>query len=206
MTRSTLAAANRAEAIAPVVRVAEMAELQFPGGTIRCTTAEMDVTWGGNTFSGNARLIDSGAVGEASDLKARRVAMRLSGLDSTLITRILTDAYNFSAVNIWLGFFDENWQLVADPHEIAPDLLMSGISISLEAGSGTIELSAEYFDIFAQRDSAVLATPASQRLRYPGDSGMDDVARVATQEIVWGGEFGQAGRLSRGPYEEREQR
>ena len=193
MTRSTLGTANATEAAAPVARVCELAELVFPGGTIYCTTASVDVPWAGKVFKANARLVDAGGVSEAADLKARRIAMRLSGLDQTLITRILTDEYQFSEVNIWLGLFDENWNLVADPHEIAPNLLMSGISIMLEVGSGEIELSAEYFDIFAQRDSAALATPASQRLRYSDDTGMDKVARIMTQEIFWGGKYGGAG-------------
>lgn len=193
MTRSTLAAANATEAAKSVARVCEMAELVFPGGTIHCTTASVDVPWNGKLFKANARLVDSGAVGESSDLKARRIAVRLSGLDSALVERILTDEYQFSEVNIWLGFFDETWRLVWEPHEIAPDLLMSGISIALDTGSGEIELSAEYFDIFAQRDSAALATPASQRLRYSTDTGMDKVARIMTQEIFWGGRYAHAG-------------
>ena len=206
MTRSTLNAANAAEVAAPVARVCELAKLAFPGGTIYCTTASVDVPWDGKVFKANARLVDSGAVSEASDLKARRIAMRLSGLDQTLITRILTDEYQFSEVSIWLGLFDENWNLVADPHEIAPNLLMSGISIMLEVGSGEIELSAEYFDIFAQRDSAVLATPASQRLRYSTDTGMDKVARIMTQEIFWGGRYVSSGTRQIGPIDFRDEK
>lgn len=195
MTRSTLDAANRTEATAAVVRVAEFAEFAFPGGTIRCTTADRDITFGGNTYSGNAALIDAGVIGESADLKARRLAIRLSGLDSALISRILTDDYHYAAVNVWLGFFDDEGQLVADPHVLAEDLLMSGATLTLDTGSGDIELSAEYFDIFAQRDSAALCTPQSQKLRYAGDTGMDRVARLVTQEVVWGGQYLYPGQI-----------
>jgi hypothetical protein len=189
MTRSTLSAAYQAEAIKGAVRVAEFLELAFPGGTIRVTTADRDVVWGGFTWTASALMRDYGGVSESSDNKPRRIALRLSGVDTALVTRIRTDAYHYARVQIYLGLFEEAWALVGDPYAFGDELLMSSTPLTLSQGDAAIELSAETWDIFGERDSAVLATPESQKLRYAGDTGMDKVVRMMTQEVEWGGEY-----------------
>lgn len=189
MTRSTLSAANQTEVAKAALRVEFFMELAFPGGTIRITTADRDITWGGNTYTAKALLLDAGAVSESSDLKARRIAFKLSGVDGPLLTRIRTDAWHYARVQFYIGFFTEAWALVADPYALGDELLMSHSQLRLGEGTAEVELSAETWDIFGERDSAVLATPETQRQRYPGDSGMDRVAILMTQEIQWGGVF-----------------
>lgn len=196
MTRSTLVTANRTEIGKSAARVAEFAEFDFPGGTIRVTTADRDVPWGGYTWVAQALLKDYGAISEASDLKARRTSLKLSGIDSNLLARIMADAYQFANVQVYLGFFDANWKLVADPYPMGDGLLMSNCILTLDAKTGEVELSAETWDIFNQRDSAVLATPESQRLRYSTDTGMDRVAWIATLDVEWGGGTSRVGRDS----------
>lgn len=196
MSRSTLSPAARAETGKNSVRVAELAEFAFPGGTIRITTAERDIYWNGVVWSANALLQDFSGVSESSDLKARRISIQLSALDSTLLNRIFTDKYHYARVQLYLVFLDESWQLIAEPYAFGDELLLSNCAVSLDTEAGSVELSAETWDIFNQRDSAALATPESQRMRYPGDSGLDRVAAILTQDIEWGGRSVRIGEIS----------
>lgn len=193
MTRSTLGATNRLEVVKPVVHIAEFLSLAFPGGTIRLTNASRNIVWGGNTWLGNGVLLEPGMVPESSDGKARRAELVLSGVDSALLSRVLQDAYHLARVKIYKGFFTDAWVLLADPHPIAPELLMSDAVIEYDEDTGKIKLSVESFSIFDQHDSAVLATPESQRRRYAGDAGQDRVASLATAVFEWGGQYRKAG-------------
>jgi hypothetical protein len=187
VTRATLIAANRTEVGKTQLRRAEFAEFQFPSGTIRITTADRNITWGGFTWLANAGMAKSGNVIEAADLKARRTTFSLSGLDSAMVTRILADNFSFATVKAYIGFFDDTWTLVGTPYTFGDSLLMSGANLQLDQSTGVVELSCETWAVMSQRDSAVLATPQSQKLRYPGDTGQDRMAYIFAQVVIWGG-------------------
>lgn len=201
MTRETLAAANATEAAAPSLRAVFLLDIAFPSGTIYATSGTHEISYNGNRYAPSGQFQDASGLAEYLDLKARRISIKLSGLDPSLITKVMNDAYHFAECNIYLAFCDENWRPVADPHPIGDALLMSGAIISLDSGTGVVEISAETLDVLNSRSSAQLATPESQRLRYSGDSGMDDVRAIMDMEVEWGGRrFGSAaggrGRLS----------
>ncbi len=193
MTRSTLSSANRAEVYKAAVRIVEFVELAFPGGTIRVTTATRDIAWGGYTWIANALLLDYSGLREHAEQKGHRAALRLSGIDATLQTRIFTDSYHYARVQMWQGFLNESWVLVDTPYPLTDELLMSNCTLSVEMGKAEIELSAETWELFGQQDSAVLVTPENQRLRYTGDTGMDKVAHIMTLAIEWGGSTERVG-------------
>lgn len=188
MTRSTLTSTNRAETQKKEARQVEFAEFAFPSGTIRVCNADRHFTWGGFTWLGDGTLVEPGTIEETPDLNPRRYAFLLSALDPSLVTKVMTDQYQFALAKFYVGWCDANWALVADPHVLGDTLLMSNAVLSLDERSGTIELSAESWTIFSERDSAVLATPQSQRLRYPGDSGQDRMAAIVTTIVEWNGQ------------------
>lgn len=196
MSRSNLTAANRGEATAAVVRMVGMLDIAFPSGTVYANSGDHALTYNGNSYLASAVMVDAvGGIGETTDLKARRVSIRLNGCDSSLITKLMDDSYHFAEVNVYLGFLDDEGQLVGDPYSVGDSLFMSSATISLDAGSGAVEISAETPEVLDARSSEALATPQSQKLRYAGDTGMDDVRKIMETEIEWAGfrEIGGAG-------------
>jgi hypothetical protein len=189
MTRSSLGQTNRNETEKPVVREVEFVELRFPSGTIRVNSSNVSITWGGNTFSPSPPLLEMGDAVELSTMKSHKIVFKFSGIDETLLNRVLTDTYHYAVINVWLGFVNENWQLVADPYPLIDSLLMSNCTITADEGSQEIEVAADSWELFGTRDAAVLATPETQKIRYPGDTGQDRVAAILTEEIEWGGAF-----------------
>lgn len=188
MTRTTLASANRAAATADHVSTVEMVSIAFPSGTLRLATGDVPVTWGGNTFAASGQLLETGAAEEAGDLTPRTVTLQLAGTDPALISTLRTDSAQYASANVYLGFINAAGALVADPHLLAADMLVSSPQISLGEGTATISLEIETDDIYLGRSSAVLATDVVQRSRSPGDTGMSKVAAIADKTIEWGKE------------------
>jgi hypothetical protein len=193
MTRSTLTSTNRTEVSKDVVQIAEFLSIAFPGGTIRMTNASRDIVWGGNTWLANGALAEVEGMVEAADGKLRPLELVLSGVDTTLLARVLQDAYHLARVKIYKGFFNSDWALLADPHPIAPEMLMSNGDIEYRDKGAVLVVRAVSFTVFDNQDSAVLATPESQRRRYPGDAGQDKAASLMTAIFQWGGQYARAG-------------
>lgn len=188
MSRSNLTAANRGEATAAVVRMVGLLDIAFPSGTIYANSGDHALTYNGQSYLASAVMVDAvSGIGETTDLRARRVSIKLNGCDASLITKLMDDAYHFAEVNVYLGFLDDEGQLVADPYPVGHSLFMSSATISLDTGSGAVEISAETPEVLDTRSSEALATPESQALRYTGDTGMDAVRQIMETEIEWGG-------------------
>lgn len=202
MTREAISSANRTAITAKSVRMAEFIELQFPEGTVRATLAARNIVWGGFTWLGDGKVLSIERLTENTDNKPRRSMLRLSGVDATIRSRLMTSKLNYSECNIYLGLFDEAWVLLDTPITLAQRMLMSFPRIRLDKGEQMAELSLESWNLLSQRDSPVLATPETQKIRFPGDRGLDRVALIATQEFQWGGQYVFAGDPT-GPWDAR---
>lgn len=193
MTRATLTTNNRNEVVKAVVHRVTFVELKFPSGTVRSNTGDRTYTWGGFSWLADARFLEHTGVSEAADNKARQCIVRLSGADNALVNKVLNDKLSFSEVNLYEGFCDEAWVLVADPFPVATNLLMSAPRLIVESDKTTVELALEKWTIRSSRPAPALGTPHIQRARYPNDTGFDRVAYIMTQAIEWGGEYGRGG-------------
>lgn len=202
MTREAISSANRTAITAKSVRVAEFIELQFPEGTVRATMAARHIDWGGFTWLGDGKVLSVERLTENTDNKPRRSMLRLSAVDATIRSRLMVGKLDYSKCNIYLGLFDENWVLVDTPITLAKGMLMSFPRIRLAKNEQMAELSLESWNLLSQRDSPVLATPETQRIRFPGDRGLDRVSLIATQEFQWGGEYVYGGDPT-GPWDDR---
>ncbi|WP_428309246.1 hypothetical protein [Hydrocarboniphaga sp.] len=188
MTRSTLTSAVRTASAASVVRMITLTDIAFPSGTIRITDGDRPILFNGFTYSVTAvPMAPPGDVEESLDGQLAAIRIVLSGVDAALKNAIMTDAYSFATVNLYLLFCDEAWNQLGS-YTLAAGRLLSNCSLSLDSGSADIELMAESPQVLDTRDSAVLASPESQRLRYPGDAGLDRVAAINGMQIEWGTE------------------
>lgn len=194
MSRSNLTAANRTEATAASLRMVAMLDIAFPSGTLYATSGDHALTFNGNTYSPTGVMVgDPQGLAETVDLSARRISVQMSGLDSSLITKLMGDAYNYATANLYVGFLNERGALVGDPYVVGNALRLSQCTVSLNQGTGAVEVSAETLEVLDARSSAQLATPESQHLRYPGDVGMDDVRAIMEMEVIWGGVYIRGG-------------
>lgn len=191
MTRSTLATANREQAQAAARRMVYFVKVAFPSGTIYASTGSRSMFWGGQKWSARWVLAKLPEPVEQGDLKSHGVSLVFAGLDPTLLQRIQTDKYHFAEVSCWKGFCDSAWKLVATPHQIARQFL-SNCALRVDGDqdgniAGAVTMTAEGPEVIWARDAAQLATPESQRLRHPTDTGLDRILAQTTIVIEWGG-------------------
>lgn len=190
MTRSTLKPANREQAQAASRQMGYLLKVAFPSGTIYASTGSRDIPWDNQQWSARWIVAKTPEVIEQGDLKSHGISFAFAGLDPTLLSRILNDKYHFAEVSCWKAFFDKSWKLVTTPHKVTRAYLsncalrVDGDENGVDAG---ITMTAEGPEVIWARDAAQLATPESQRLRYPTDTGLDRILEQTTIVIEWGG-------------------
>lgn len=191
MSRPGLTTTNRNAANASTVYPVEFMEILFPDGPLRVSNADRPYTVGGNVYTPRAlQLSYPEGYSENDDNSTTRISLTLSALDDEFRARVLSTNYHFVKFNYYMGFCDESFVLLAEPLMLIPGALLSQCVWKLSSGSSTIELSAETRGVLWDQDSTVLTSPSAQASRYPGDSGMDNTAAIATLQVEWGEMYG----------------
>lgn len=187
--RSGITASVKTETEAIKLTLVAFAELMFGtparmwtglGPLIATMPGESSQTWIGIGDIGSVSAIRTSA-----DRRQNGIKMVLSGVNNDLLTALLTEDYQGRSAKIWVGFLDENFDLI-------PDALlgfsgqMAVMSTTDGDRKGTIELTCESRDVLMQRSSASFLTANEQRRLHPGDKGLDYVMALQSKEILWG--------------------
>jgi hypothetical protein len=188
MGNRTISSANAAAAQSETVRLLGLLELDFASGYSRVTTAPWDVSFvygteGTLTFKGVGVLGSATSVSEVNGAQASGLRATLSGIDNARIAQALGDQYQGRRARLFLGFCNEAWQLVDTPM-----LLWRGRmdTMAIERGATatiTVALESRLADLLRPRTR--LYTNEDQQLEYPGDRGMEFVAKQSDVPIVW---------------------
>jgi hypothetical protein len=180
-----VSSANRTASERPSVRLFVAADLDFPSGHVRAHDGIGTMTFGGYDYEGVGRFGGIDLLEETIDLIATGVKLSLSGLDSDLVqTAMDEDVYQGRAVVLHFGLVDNDTNQLIDTPEILWEGHMDQMSISLDHGMGSINLTCEH----RLRSEPRIAryTDADQHLAYPGDRFFDLVPKIAGYRGKWG--------------------
>ena len=191
MTRA-LTAGVVTETEAAAARAALFVKLAFDGGTVfvwsgvgSITTSAMG-TLPAATWIGTGTLGTVSAVEETTDLSAAGVTFALSGIDSTLLSIALGEHYQGRRAEMWLGFFDANWALIADPPKVFSGF-MDTMVIEDGGATATIRVNAESRLVDLERAAnPKFYTDQDQKALFAGDRGLEFVEKLQNAEIFWG--------------------
>lgn len=183
---------NSAASVADVLRPVFFAKLEFDddagaasgSGVVRVHNDIGTLTVGGEDWLGLGDFAGISSVNEGSDLAAHEIELTLSGIDASLLDELLVQPYFQRPVTIYLGMInvetgallgalDEMWRGKMDYPEL---VLGSTNGIRLRCESALISL---------DRQHVVRYADAEQRGMFPGDAGLQYLARVASAEIRW---------------------
>lgn len=177
------------------VRAAHLVEFLFEG-----TGNDPAYFWNGNgtleadgkTWIGLGQLgaiegIEQALAGQAVQLRFSISGADVTGPMMTLAASEDRSGYVGKMVNVYLQFFDANWQLLDSPYSLISGI-MDGVSISRQQEANgstvrTITVTAE--NIFYNRRVPSLGfwTSRDQKLRFPGDLGMDFIPSIQDIQI-----------------------
>lgn len=178
-------AATLAEFESSTVRLGIFVEMLFDSGPLRLWNGFRDFTVFGDIYTGAGFLGRLSAITETTETRAVGLEFSLSGLPTSVLAISLNEEFSERPINIFLGAFDADEVLVADPHKFFSGRMDA--SNTIESGStATITVTAESSMIDLRRAKNLRYTDQTQKDLFPGDSGLSIIADLQDREIVWG--------------------
>jgi hypothetical protein len=175
---STLLAAATSSQVQPVL----LFEFDFSGGTVRTWTGMGSLVWNGNTYLGTGILLKVGTMGETQDVTATQFEFTLEGVDSTMLSLVMTEQYQGRAAKMYLG--------AVVGGIVYASLIYGGTMDTIKwddtGTSATITLSTQnaFYQLLIPRNLRL--TDQSHRTLYPNDNGLKYVATIQDQKVDWG--------------------
>lgn len=186
MTRDATAAAIT-ESKADIPKPFAFVELDFDSGFLRVNstdrTVSFDSGFGAVDFLGVGELGTINAIGEGHGLQAQGVELTLSGINLANVSLAFQNSQR-RAGKIWTGFFDSNFNLVADPI-----LVFSGLIDSTRIAMGetaTVTVLLESRLITWERPKIKRYTNDDQQQSFAGDKFFEFISQTVDKEIFWG--------------------
>lgn len=160
-------------------------ELDFSSGFVRVTNAGHSVSWNGYTWVGVGALGSIDAIEERSEVPAKGLTLRLSGVDESIRAISLSEHYQGRDARIWFAPLDSDHRPIADPV-----LVFAGRmdNMEIETGAtGVITLSVESRMADWERPRVRRYNDADQQSEYSGDLFFEFAEQLsAGKEILWG--------------------
>jgi len=178
-----LTAAVQAAADAGHVRVVVFADFDFASTVLRFVAAPYNITYNGNVYTGTGHLGRVSQVEEGSEQRAYQLKFEISGLDPSVVSVALSEDYQGRPCNLYLGVYDDNYQIIADPV-----LLFAGLMDTMDTEAGAtakITIVANSRLIRWEESSGMRFNNAMQQQRYPDDKGLEFMEQMVEKEIVW---------------------
>ena len=185
MSRS-LTAAVTTEVQKTEVRAEAIAHFAFDSGSLRFWTGVGDLEWNGDTYTGTGHLGGIGPVEETGAVKTSDLAFTLSGLPASLISVALGEHYQGRLCELWVGFFDTSWVLIADPvPTFAGRMDTMTVVDNGDTASITVVATNRLKDL-DRPNHARFYTDQDLQQEYPGDLGFQFVPEMQDAVIIWG--------------------
>jgi len=171
----------QADGLAPVL----IGSFDYGSGVLRAWSGIGDLIWAGNTYLGVGHLLSVSPVSETVQLKAEGVQFKMTGIPQARLAQVLGEDYQGRPAKLWIGVLDTAGNLIADPVMVL-DGRMDTVEID-EGGDAAIitqHVESELIDLRRPRTSRY--TDVEQKALYPGDRGLEFVASLQDQVILWG--------------------
>ena len=162
--------------------------------SIYLTTAPTDILWDSRTWIGIGGLLIFDAVTETSDLKGNNTNFKLSGVDPTVLTLILSKASIGRDITMWSGHINSDGTILCDNSRdiIMRNQMVRGFEIEHvisrddSAETVTISGSAEDSSVVIDRVVGIQTNPKSYNRFYPNDKFFDEIPSLIGKQIKFG--------------------
>jgi len=179
LSPDTIAALN-----GPVLHVASLVYMAFPGSAIALCSANRPIDFGGVTYRGAAGL---GSISPITDSagEVKGLNFEMAGVSSEAIALALDDAgvVQGTPVTIRTAILDANMGVLDAPIDWTGRL--DTMSIREDGETCTIAVSAESSEVDLLRGSTLTYSDADQKSLYPGDRGFEFVNSQVGQRVIW---------------------
>ena len=189
-----LSAANLAAAKSGHVHPITFVELGLDAGTVRAHDSLGDYVWGSETWVGVGDFGKVGDIQESEQISPYSIDVTLSGIDATLINEALNNNFFMRPMSIYLGWLDEDHELVATPDE-----MWSGTIQKMNIRTGqenTITVIGESELAIFRKNKNFLFNDTQQQKRFSGDLFFQFQAQIDDAQPEWLGPVRTGSNLS----------
>jgi hypothetical protein len=159
----------------------------FATGPVYLWSGFGSITWGGRAWLGIGTLGSISMIEEGTAVEAKGIALKLSGIDTTLLGDVLGEFHLGLPVIVYLGAFAPGGpsSLIANPIPIwtgrmdQPTLDISGTTSSI-----SIACESRFIDMNVAVDRRY--TNDDQQRDWPGDLGFMFVQAIQEMTLYWG--------------------
>jgi hypothetical protein len=176
----TMQAAVAAEVLRPVTLV----KISLDSGIIAVHSALGDIAWNGHTYLGVGNMGNLSEIHEGNSIAPYGIRATLSGIPAAMISTVLGEHYQGRPAEVYLALLDEAYELLVDPTlafrgrcDFADIQLGEQAAIQLTIKSRLADWQRPRIRRFNHED---------QQAVYPGDLGLEYVAKMVEKPIVWG--------------------
>lgn len=153
---------------------------------VRVNSTFRDLSFGGNTYKGVGDYGGIDTIEETTELKSSKVGLTLSGVPSDLISDALSADSQESTVKIWLGFINDDFELVDTPYQLFQGKV-DNHQINLDGDTATIKVATVSIKRSLNRAVQRRWTSEDQHNEYPDDDFFDPVPGLQEENVKWGG-------------------
>src|SRR5581483_5501473 len=143
-------------------------EAQFTSGTIYVWSDVTPIDWNGHTWTGIGHLGSISPAPETTEVRADNIVISLSGIPSSLVSKVLGEVRPNYPVKVWFGCLSESGAVIADPY-LTFQGLMDVPTIQENGQTATISITVENRMVDLQRARERRYTDKDQQQLYPGD-------------------------------------
>ena len=158
------------------------------------TTTTHDIPWDSKTWQGIGGLLYFESIQESQDMKANATIFKMSGVDPSILTLLLSKAFIGRDVKTWIAHINLDGTILCDPIK---DLIMlnqmsGGFTIeenvSKKNTPGTVTITGRMEDILASSEIIVgiQTNPTSHQRFYPDDRFFEEIPKLINKQIKFG--------------------
>lgn len=153
---------------------------------IRVNSTFRDLSFGGDTYKGVGDLGGIDTIEETTELKSSKVGLTLSGVPSDLISDALSAKSSEATVKIWLGFINDDFNLVDTPYQLFQGNV-DNHQINLDGDTATIKVATVSIKRSLNKAVQRRWTSEDQHNEFPEDDFFDPVPKLQQNKVKWGG-------------------
>ena len=140
---------------------------------------------GSNTYLAQGQFLKYSSITESSDLRTNQIILDFTAVDTTTLALLLNNDYINTRVVIYRALLDADYTFTSDDVFTLFDGRITGYQIKEEAHTATVSvIVASQFADF-ERTNGRKTNPASQKLYFPDDEGMQYSASIV-KDMKWG--------------------
>lgn len=174
----------------PHVKYVYFIEFYFAAMTYRCSTLNVNVSWGGYEWVGMGSVGSFSAIERNKGTTASAIEFELNLADTTFVAlgAGAVEEYRGRDAKIYFCPMDENYRLIGTPKICwrgTMDTMTGGVGGSREDASGALKLRCETSAYGLKRPPALRLNAAQHKAVYPNDTGLDRLSALIAQPVPW---------------------